>query len=328
MRVPVQAKFSFTVTPKLHNQSLLEYLFSNIPFVPNEKWQQALASGAINIDGQIISQDCQMQQGQVINYTLENYHEDEVDTNWKLLWKNHEISAIHKPANLPVSRTTRNVYNTLVQILRRESDWPQAHLLHRLDLETSGIILIGHDNASASKYQANLSNLIQAKVYRAVVYGEPDWSQLDYECELNTLKDSAIRCQMHKVENGKMSRTKFKLLKSNGSYSVVECELLTGRKHQIRAHLASLGHPIVGDKIYSNQGKFYLKRLDDALTQADHDALLTPHQLLHAYKVQLTPDAVHSDKSKEKAGIKPECIIDEHFPDAWLRFCEQQNLII
>lgn len=315
---PLKADFTFTVTSKLHHQLLLDYLTSNMPLMDAAFWPQLLAQGGITIDGNIVSDNQLMEESQVVQYGIDDYEEGQVDTRWSTLWQNHEISAIHKPANLPVSRTTRNVYNTLVQILRRESPWPDAHLLHRLDLETSGIILIGHNNASASKHQPNLPSLIKRKIYHAVVKGVPEWTSLDYECELNTVKDSAIRCQMHKVESGKTSRTKFKRLKTNGEFSLVECELMTGRKHQIRAHLSSLGHAIVGDKIYSNNGDFYLKRLQDKVTEQDYEALLTPHHLLHAYEIHIQP----SDQLNDEDVI----ITDSEYSEPWQAFMKQQGL--
>lgn len=248
-----------------------------------------MISGNVQVNSIVVGECYKVKAGDVISYIVPNYQEAEVDKGWKLLWSNNEIAAIHKPANLPVNRTTRNVYNTLIQLLRRESPWPDAHLLHRLDLETSGVLLIAQNNEVARKYQSTLSTLIKRKVYRAIVHGQPSWKKLEYKCDLSTLPDSAIRCQMHQVPNGKgkQSQTNFKVLATYSGFSMIECELLTGRKHQIRAHLASLGHPIVGDKIYSHNGAFYLQRLDRPLADADYEILLSRHHLLHAYELTL-----------------------------------------
>lgn len=303
-----------------------------------------------------------LNEGQTLQYILRDYSEDPVDTDWKLLWNGEwngkwggeqngewgreqngerkggqdagldekqneerqatDIIAIHKPANLPVSRTTRNFYNTLIRLVRRQSDWPDAHLLHRLDLDTSGIILLGKNKAAASFWQPKLQQLLVRKVYQAVVYGQPDWDQLEFECKLATRQGSAIRCQMHvcdEQEKGKLSRTGFKVLTTTGDYSIIECELFTGRKHQIRAHLAHLGHPIVGDKIYSNNGDFYLKRLNDTDTAADHEKLQTEHHLLFAQMVVL-------NLSKDEHQKETHVIHNRYFPPAWLKFCAKIGL--
>ena len=324
----MNATFSFTVTSAQANTYLLACLYSAIPYLQPEQWQALLFSvkgerkGNIYIDGFTVSADVLLVAGQVVSYTINDYQEAEVDDAWSLIWSNDDIAAVHKPANLPVNRTTRNVYNTLIQLLRRESPWPDAHLLHRLDLETSGLILIAKNNTMARKHQSKLPQLIKRKIYRTVVIGKPAWLNKDFICDLGTLDEgqggSRIRSQMHVVPEGegKKSHTLFKVLstklKDGISYSLLECELFTGRKHQIRAQLAHLGYPIVGDKIYSNDGAFYLKRLDKALTEADHARLLTPHHLLHAYEVHVF-DLWHSEARHSEAII----LRDDDFPESW-----------
>lgn len=346
----MNATFSFTVNSKQANTHLLACLLPSIPYLKPEQWQSLLMNeqgdkdvqGHIKIDGVIVADDVLLSIGQVVSYTINDYHEAEVDDAWSLIWSNAEIAAIHKPANLPVNRTTRNVYNTLIQLLRRESPWPDAHLLHRLDLETSGVMLIAQNKGIAKRYQAKLENLIKRKIYRAVVFGKPDWESKDFTCDLATLDESqggsAIRSQMHVVADGtgKSSHTKFKVLSTadkalknsaNIRYSLIECELFSGRKHQIRAQLAHLGHPIIGDKIYSNNGEFYLKRLQKTLTTVDHDKLLTPHHLLHAYEIHLhnlwgAEGTEDSGDSLEVESIETQEIIlrDEEFPESWRDF--------
>jgi len=325
----MNATFSFTVNSKQVNTHLLACLLPVIPYLQPEQWQSLLVGeqGNIKIDGIIVRDNILLSLGQVITYTINNYQEAEVDKSWSLVWANDEIAAIHKPANLPVNRTTRNVYNTLIQLLRRESPWPDAHLLHRLDLETSGLILIAQNNAVARKYQSKLEHLIKRKIYRAVVIGNPDWEVKDFTCDLGTLEEhqggTAIRSQMHVVPpgEGKESRTLFKILASNVkdgvNYSLIECELFTGRKHQIRAQLAYLGHPIVGDKIYSNGGEFYLKRLDKTLTEDDHKKLITPHHLLHAYDIHLFNLWKLEPRQTETQDI---ILRDDDFPESWQNF--------
>ena len=325
----MNATFSFTVNSKQANTHLLACLLPAIPYLQPEQWQALLLGvlGDIKVDGDIVREDVLLLVNQNVSYTINDYQEAEVDKSWSLVWSNDEIAAIHKPANLPVNRTTRNVYNTLIQLLRRESPWPDAHLLHRLDLETSGLILIAQNNAVARQYQSKLAHLIKRKIYRAVVIGKPDWEVKDFTCDLGTLDEnqggSAIRSQMHVVPTGegKESRTLFKVLATNVkdgvNYSLIECELFTGRKHQIRAQLAYLGHPIVGDKIYSNDGEYYLKRLNKTLTEADHKKLLTPHHLLHAYEIHL-----FNLWELELRQPKTQDIIlrDDEFPESWQGF--------
>ena len=336
----MNATFSFIVSPKQANTTLLACLYPAIPYLSPEQWQALLSAkqavglqqGSIKVDDIIVCDDVLLLAGQVVSYTLQDYQEAEVNSAWSEVWSNDEIVAVHKPENLPVNRTTRNVYNTLIQLLRRESSWPDAHLLHRLDLETSGIILIAKNNAIARQYQSKLECLIKRKIYRAIVIGKPEWKMKDFTCDLGTLNQEGdkrvIRSQMHVVSKGtgKESRTLFKVLsttiKLGISYSLLECELFTGRKHQIRAQLAYLGHPIVGDKVYSNGGEFYLKRIDKTLTEADHKKLLTPHHLLHAYQLHLFNlwQPKHSNPSISVSKSQEIILCDDDFPETWNDF--------
>lgn len=318
----MDAYFQFEVTIQQNQMGLLDCLAPSIPYLDAPTWLSLLSQGHIQVDGKVVYEDCLLKEQQLIRYCVPNYSEASVDTDWSLLWHNEHIAAIHKPANLPVSRTTRNVYNTLIQLLRRESPWPDAHLLHRLDLETSGIILIAQTNEVAKQYQSKLPQLMQRKIYHAVIHGEPQWDDKRHSSYLNTQKDSAIRCQMHSVgeDKGKFSETDFKVLNRANGYALVQCELLTGRKHQIRSHLSELGHPIVGDKIYSKNGEFYLKRLEDALTQQDLDNWLTEHHLLHAHEIHLSN--LWQDQGDTVV------IRDDHYPKQWQLFCERYDLQI
>jgi len=317
----VDATFNEIIGKKGDGMNLHAYLRSRFPYLDQPCWDQFVCCGLIAIAGVPVSGSPTLQSGDALSYTINGYREPRVDTRWKLIWQGEEIIAVHKPASLPVSRTTRNIYNTLVQLVRRESPWPDAHLLHRLDLDTSGLILLGKDQQSAAFWQPRLAHLLTRKIYHAVVYGAPHWQETELKCELSTQPESPIRCQMHvckQGETGQFSHTKFRCLQSNGQYAIIECELLTGRKHQIRSHLSHLGHPIVGDKIYAHNGRFYLQRLQDTVTEADLRMLQTEHHLLFAHQLHLDL-SVHGQD-----GIQ--VITNSHYPEAWMRFCQKAGL--
>jgi len=92
---------------------------------------------------------------------------------------------------------------------------------------------------------------------------------------------------MWPLPNGKPCRTLFHTVAATEDYSLLLAALGSGRRHQIRAHLAYLGHPLVGDKIYSHDGNFFLKRLDEELTEDDYRILGARQHLLHAWSVDL-----------------------------------------
>jgi len=306
--------FREIVPRKGEGRALYEYLRSLFPFLDPGCWEPFVAAQNVRIDGRAVGAGQVLSAGTQLDFTIHGYHEPSVDTGWYTLWENEELLAVHKPATLPVSRTTRNIYNTLVRLVRRESPWSEAHLLHRLDRETGGILLLGKTQAAAARYQPNLRRWMTGKLYHAVVYGEPNWCRTEMECNLSVRPDSAIRCQMHVCppgEPGKSSHSRFEVLQRGAGFSLVQCELLTGRKHQLRAHLAALGHPIVGDKIYAHNGHFFLQRLHDSITEADKQELRTDHHLLLAKQVTL----IFGEEEP------PVTLVTPHYTSTWRTFC-------
>jgi len=259
---------------------------------------QLFAEGLISVDAQIATENQVLAVGQKVAVSLPDHYEEPVDIHWRKLWENDEILAAYKPHLLPVSRTTRNLYNTLISLVRRQTSYEDAHLLHRLDTETAGVILLAKNKAADKKWKPCLDQLISKKIYHAWVVGRPKWDEFSCECALSEKLGSPIRSQMYVMDQAevdlypkpKQSQTLFRVLRKEESKSLIECELITGRKHQIRAHLAHLGHPIIGDKIYSKEGQYYLKRLETPLEKADFAELGSEYQMLMAVRMELNPD--------------------------------------
>jgi 23S rRNA pseudouridine1911/1915/1917 synthase len=135
---------------------------------------------------------------------------------------------------------------------------------------------------------------MQGKIYHAWVFGKPDWQEMTLECDISEREGSAIRSRMYVVEddvsdykNPKLSKTHFQVIRNEDDRSLIECRLFTGKKHQIRTHLAYLGYPIVGDKIYAFDGLYYLKRFHGPLTAEDFRMLGSEHHLLQAVRLEL-----------------------------------------
>tara|TARA_Y100000782_G_scaffold34294_1_gene38334 strand:- start:784 stop:1740 length:957 start_codon:yes stop_codon:yes gene_type:complete len=254
--------------------------------------------GYVCLNGQIATPEQRVNKGDYIQIRFPEHREAEVDVGWKVLWENSELMAVYKPSLLPVSRTTRNLYNSLISLIRRETPYYKAQLLHRLDAETSGVMMVAKNSDADRKWKPQIKTLIQKKIYHAWVKGLPEWDEKLFECELSEKQGSAIRSQVYVVDpqtpelflKPKLSKTGFKVLARQGDRSLIECELYTGRKHQIRVQLAHLGHPIIGDKVYSHDGYYYLKRIEKELFAEDYKVLLTPYHQLSAVSLTLFID--------------------------------------
>ena len=278
--------------------SLSNFLYSRLSKNHQQQLLQLFEDECVSVDGEVATSPQDLKTGQKVEVFLADHQEEPVDDHWKALWENNELMAVYKPHLLPVSRTTRNLYNTLISLIRRQTPYANAHLLHRLDTETAGIVLIAKNSAADKKWKPNLDKLITRKIYHAWVSGSPDWDERLCECALSEKINSPIRSQIYVVDpenpqqypKPKQSKTVFRVLQREQGRSLIECELFTGRKHQIRAQLAFLGHPILGDKIYSQGGKYYLKRLAADLTDQDFTALGAHCHQLTAVEIEINAD--------------------------------------
>ena len=259
-----------------------------------------LTAGRIRVDGEVVLSDVLLRGAEAITICLPGHIEAPVNTGWHMLWQNHELMAVYKPHLLPVSRTTRNLYNTLISLVRRQTPYHDARLLHRLDTETGGVILLAKDKAADRKWKPRIGQLITRKIYHAWVNGTPEWVDKHFHCQLSEKAGSVIRSRVYVVDDEgtdqylkpRNSTTGFRVLRTELGHSLIECELYTGRKHQIRSQLAYLGFPVVGDKIYSLGGRYYLKRIEQGLDSADIQQLGSEYHLLAAVECVLNIEGV------------------------------------
>ncbi len=183
-----------------------------------------------------------------------------VDTNYRLIHEDEAILVIDKPAPLAVHPVGSYAEKNLHTLLKKDPRWEGATLrfMHRLDAETSGVILIAKNYEAARFIGKEFLAARVKKKYRALVFGSPEAVEGMMEYRLGRDTSSGFQTvRSHDPENGEEAQTKYRVLSvhegvgaGRAVYSYLEVEPLTGRTHQIRAHLAFLGHPVVGDKIY------------------------------------------------------------------------------
>ena len=177
-----------------------------------------------------------------------------------ILYEDRSVLAIDKPAGwmlVPFSwqKTTRNLQAALTSSIAAGDFWARSRNLkylrfvHRLDADTSGILLLAKSLGAVNSFGAMFESRRMEKVYLAVVLGVPE--QSEWTCRLKLAPDPAAVGRMTvDALRGKEAETRFRVLQSAAGTSLVEARPVTGRTHQIRVHLAESGHAVVGDPLY------------------------------------------------------------------------------
>lgn len=304
--VPSDMYFESVVQPEHEGWFLLDSLCKRFTYHSRDVWGEKIAGGFVTVNGSVANLETVAHRGDKVVYHVANYTEPQVPTDFKVVFEDDEFMLVAKPAGVPVHHTGHIFYNTFTAIVRRGTDYETATPMHRLDRDTGGLMLFAKYAESAARFQKNLDRILLKKFYMAVVRGD---FPAEVDCEMPLREDPAdrLRLRMHHFEDGKPCHTRFRKLGRGtlvkevggvGTYSVVEAELLTGRKHQIRAHLAELGFPILGDRLYSFDGIYYEKMsrswqrgvvepIGPGLSDEDLAALGGKSQMLYAYKAEI-----------------------------------------
>jgi 23S rRNA pseudouridine1911/1915/1917 synthase len=206
------------------------------------------------------------------------------DIPLSVLFEDSEILVLNKPSGLVVHPAVGHRGGTLVNaLLHRSKDWAgpadRPGLVHRLDKDTSGVLIIAKTEAAMARLGKAMNERSLEKEYLAVVYGHPPVHK--GKIEMGILRDPRDRKRMAASRTeGRPSTTFYEILSESSGLSLLKCRLVTGRTHQIRVHLKALNLPIVGDPVYGSPRWKGLK--DETLREA---CKAFPRQALHAWRL-------------------------------------------
>lgn len=202
-----------------------------------------------------------------------------------ILFADDDLIVLDKPPDLAVHPTASRYLRTVTHWIEQTLPGPpRPEPVHRLDVETSGVLLCARHAMAVRSLKAAFAEHRVTKRYRAVVEGQPPdaWT---CQIPLGFATDSAVRIKIGPGD--KPSETRFRVIQRGGRRALVEAVPISGRQHQIRVHLALAGHPIVGDKLYGPDEGIFLRHIDDGITDADLARLGHHRHALHALEVQV-----------------------------------------
>lgn len=264
----------------LENDTLLPFVMKKMNGISRNKAKNILSGGSVFINGMKVTQhNFELQPGMEVKIGR-NQTGEPLNSHWvRIVYEDQYLFVVEKRSgilcNSPHS-DEETVQGILNQYLEKNHQRCHAHTIHRLDRDTSGLLLFAKDKKVALKFEENWKETVYDRRYVALVHGE----MRKKEGAISSwLKDNAqFLTYSSKTDNGgKFATTHYKLIKVSDGYSLVELKLDTGRKNQIRVHLADIGFPVVGDPKYGDG--------DDKIGRLG----------LHAYKLCFIHPITHED---------------------------------
>jgi 23S rRNA pseudouridine1911/1915/1917 synthase len=275
---------AFVVEGECHGWRLDRFLKKKIPRLSRARVQRVIR-GECWVDGRAAKPSTTVVPGQRVVFRRPAPIEPDAPRELPILVEDAAFYALDKPAGIAMHPTAKFHFSTVTSVLREKFPGEPLQITHRLDLETSGVLLVARSREAAVSLKRAFARRKVHKRYLAVVEGALDGEGV-IDAPLG-LAGGLVRVKMAVRDGGLPSRTRWRGLRSDGARTLVECWPETGRQHQIRAHLDSIGHPVVGDKLYPDEKIFadyqdhgweaIAERVDFA-RQALHAAALTfPH---------------------------------------------------
>ncbi len=241
---------------------LLDYLYNNID-MPKKRIKQYLTHGAIFVNNtKTTKYNYRILPGMTIMIDTDSKNKKTLP--FDILFEDDHIIVVNKPSGLLTIATVKEKEKTLYHIVREylvsKDKNARVFIVHRLDKDTSGVVVLAKDEKTKNKLQENWNEYVSLREYVAVVHGRLNKESDRIVQKLKETKTNLV--YVSRDNDGKEAITNYKVIKENDDYSMVSITLETGRKNQIRVAFNTLHHPIVGDKKYStikdNESRLFL----------------------------------------------------------------------
>ena len=237
-----------------------KYLAEQLPDITRSYLQKLLKDGSVQMNGKPVKASTKTAAGAVIALTIPEPEEPEIlpeNIPLDILYEDSDVILINKPKNMVVHPAAGHYTGTLVNALMYHCRGDlsgingvlRPGIVHRIDKDTTGVLIVCKNDRAHNALAEQLKEHSITRKYRAIVCGNLKEDEGTVDAPLG--RHPQDRKKMAIVRSGgKRAVTHYRVLERFGNYTYIECRLETGRTHQIRVHMASLGHPLLGDEIY------------------------------------------------------------------------------
>lgn len=293
---PQHATLRLVVPAKQSKVRLDVYLTHQVQNATRNKVQQAIHAGLVVVDGKTVRPSHQISPGEVIDVTLPGPPPSEAvaeDIPLDIVYEDDELLIVNKPAGMVTHPAYANYSGTLVNALLHHSQSLSAvntaqrpGIVHRLDKDTSGLMVVAKTDRAHHILAKQFSKRTIDREYWAVIWGVMKKKKGTIEASLGRSKRD--RKKVTVTAEGKHAVTEYEVLESYGYLSLVRLKLKTGRTHQIRVHLAHIGHPVFGDPTYGGRSETWGGLTGKKSRQAAGFLKIIHRQALHAKTLGFT----------------------------------------
>ena len=273
-----------TISEEEAGQRIDNFLLRVCKGVPKSHIYRVLRSGEVRVNKGRIDQTYRLEDGDVVRVPPIRIAEKTSaatvpGAEFRILLEDNHLLIIDKPAGVAVHGGSGVSYGVIEQLRAARPEAKFLELVHRLDRDTSGILLLAKKRSALTNLHEQMRDGDTDKRYLTLVQG--DWKNARQHIKLPLHKYSTAdgERRVRVQEDGQSAHTVFSLIRRYGEFALLEAELKTGRTHQIRVHLSASGFPIVGDDKYGDFG------LNKALQKADGQRIAFTRMFLHAYQI-------------------------------------------
>lgn len=249
--------FQFTIEEQHRDERVDKLLTEWLSDVSRVRIKELIASEQITINGKSIKASYKVRVGDIITVHIQKAEQIELKPEQMpldIVYEDADVIIVNKPRGLVVHPAPGYTRGTLVNGLLAhcetlsEMDTIRPGIVHRLDKDTSGLIMVAKTNHAHHALVKQLKEKSSTRIYKAIVHGQMKHNVGTIDAPIG--RDPKNRKKMTVIETGKNAITQFSVLENLPRHSLVECRLITGRTHQIRVHMKYIGHPVVGDPKY------------------------------------------------------------------------------